>query len=1267
MADDTRNGNGTPEDPTNVGTVLGKSLLDEMQTSYMDYAMSVIIARALPEVRDGLKPVQRRILYAMQQAGATSASRHRKCAAFVGDVMKLYHPHGDTAIYDALVRMAQPFSLRYPLIDGQGNFGSVDGDPPAAMRYCLVGSTRVATPTSSVPISEIEPDLEPDSETDIDLEVLDRSGTPVHASKVFHSGSHPTLRLQTKVGYELTGTTNHPVLCLVDVLGVPMLLWKLLEEVKPGDRVVISRRPPVAGEASRDELDMAMLAGAFVSEGWIGTRRAGFDSVDRTFFDTVVSAYDRLVGGSYYLSQRRIASGSLINELDIQDLGALRRSPLWEMAGLRSGEKRIPEFIWRSNGSVKRAFLQALFTGDGSSSLLARHTIQVSYSTYSKQLARDVQQLLLEFGVVSRLCRYAEGEVKVVVTNRRDALLLAGAVGFLGEKQQKLERDLATIPAASRALSHDHIPFIAEYIRTEGGATWTDREWLRKHNVDRVDRWERDGVAIRERIASEEVLAVVDPLVSAGYYYAEVESVTDAGIQPVYSIRVDSEDHAFLTDGFVSHNTEARLSPIAAEMTADIDKDTVDTAENYDGSEREPQILPARLPNLLVNGATGIAVGMTTNIPPHNLREVTAAVRHLIENPDATNEDLLHYVPGPDFPTGGMIMGRAGIKQAYATGHGKIVVRARHTFEEATNGRERIIIDELPYAVNKANLVAKIAELVADRKLDGIADLRDESDRQGMRIVIELKREARPFTVLNNLYKHTALQQTFGVIMLAIVDGRPLILSLKRMLELFIDHRRQVILRRTRYDLARAQERAHILEGLKICLDHLDEVIATIRAASDTEEANKQLQARFGLTDRQSKAVLALTLARLTRLERHKIDEEYEETIKLIAYLESILASDQKVRMLISEEMTDLAKKYGDERRTELSDQDPSDLTAEDLVPKEEVVVTVTHRGYIKRQPSRTFRAQQRGGVGMRGARPTAGSDAPSGTREEDYTEHLRITHTHASMLFFTQSGRVFQLRVHEIPERDRTAKGIPINNLIEIERGERITAVFVRPEANDGDASFMLMATRAGMVKKTRLQEYANVRRNGLIAINLQAGDELLWVGPTSGDDEIILATQMGRAIRFPESEVRPMGRDTMGVIGMRLRSGDRLAGMVVAKKDHDLLVVTERGYGKRTPLAEYPQHHRGGQGVLTLNVTTKVGKLAAMRVVSHPEDEILLITAGGMVLRTAIGSISRIGRNTQGVIVMRVPADDQVAALAPVGLTIEEQEQPVSGVPGV
>ncbi len=651
-----------------TGRIEERELEKEMRSSYLDYAMSVIVGRALPDVRDGLKPVHRRVLYAMHDIGLQPTRSYRKCAYIVGEVMGKYHPHGDSAIYDTLVRMAQDFSLRYVLVDGQGNFGSIDDDPAAAMRYCVTGDTRVATRQGTVRIDSIVEDAKPESDSDIDLEVLDRLGRPVHASKFFHSGEHPTLRLRTAQGHELTGTHNHPVLCLVDMAGVPLLLWKLLEEIQPGDRVLISRTEQEAGKLTEEERQLALLAGALVSEGWVGPKRVGFNNVDKDFFDAVVAAYDAVVGGPRYVYSRQIASGSLLQELDVQNLDYFRRSPLAELKGL-ARQKTVPEFIWRGAAALKREFLRALFTGDGSSSLLPRNTIQVSYSTYSAQLARDVQILLLEAGVVSRICRYEKGEYKVVISNRRDARIFERNVGFLGAKQAKLCADLARVPRTSRALSKDHVPFMADYVRYETGAD-EGGGWLRRHNIDRIERWEQGGAAIMERIESQEVRDTVGPLVTGDYFYAKVESVTDAGVQPVYSIRVDSEDHSFLTNGFVSHNTEARLGRLATELLRDIDTDTVDFGPNYDEKASEPLVLPARFPNLLVNGTSGIAVGMATNIPPHNLREVAAAVTAYIDDPAIDLEGLMQHVKGPDFPGGG-IMSREGIRDAYASGRGE--------------------------------------------------------------------------------------------------------------------------------------------------------------------------------------------------------------------------------------------------------------------------------------------------------------------------------------------------------------------------------------------------------------------------------------------------------------------------------------------------------------------------------------------------------------------------------------------------------------------
>ena len=806
----------------NPGTIQPVDLEQEMRSSYMDYAMSVIISRALPDVRDGLKPVQRRILYAMLEEGMVAGSRYKKSAAVVGEVMKSYHPHGDAPIYETMVRLAQPWVMRYPLVDGQGNFGSVDGDPPAAQRY-----------------------------------------------------------------------------------------------------------------------------------------------------------------------------------------------------------------------------------------------------------------------------------------------------------------------------------------------------------------------------------------------------------------------------------TEARMTAISMTLVDDIDKDTVDFNPNYDGETTEPSVLPALLPNLLVNGATGIAVGMATNIPPHNLGEVCDGVTRLIDDPETTTEDLTRIIRGPDFPTGGIVYGR-DIATVYGTGHGRIVMRAQVEFEESRSGREQIIVRELPYQVNKARLMATIAELVNDRKIEGISDLRDESGRtEATRIVIELKGNARVHTVLNNLYKHTQLQSTFGALMLAIVDGRPQVLNLKSILQNFIGFRRDVVTRRTRFELARARERAHILEGLQICLQHLDEVIAIIRRASDERAAQQGLESRFGLSERQSKAIVDLRLGRLTRLESDKIREEYEALLKQIAYLEGVLADVRKVDGIIKDELAGLRKRFADPRRTEIRVGEV-ELTDEDLIPREQAFVTLTHRGYIKRMPVDSYRSQHRGGRGVVGARRST---------DADYIEHSTTASTHSDMLFFTNRGRVFRLRTHEIPDVKRQAKGLPIVNLIEIDRDEKVTAI-IDMEAFSDD-QYLVMVTRLGQIKKTPAAAYSAVRRNGLIAINLQEKDELNWVRRSSGGDEVLIVTRQGKGARFSEREVRPMGRDTMGVGAMRLRDNDEIAGFDIVNPKGYVLVVTQHGFGKLTPMADYPVKSRNIQGVYTVdqNAIPKIGEIVGMVVVENLDEEMMVISTMGQVIRIPLDQVRISGRQTRGVIIMRLADGDHVGSIAGVG----------------
>jgi DNA gyrase subunit A len=820
-------------DSDRIDAVRSVSIEDEMRSAYIDYAMSVIVARALPDVRDGLKPVHRRILYTMHEMGLRSTAAYRKCAGVVGEALAKYHPHGDVALYDALVRMAQDFSLRYPLVDGQGNFGSIDGDPAAAYRY-----------------------------------------------------------------------------------------------------------------------------------------------------------------------------------------------------------------------------------------------------------------------------------------------------------------------------------------------------------------------------------------------------------------------------------TEARLTAISDEMLADIEKETVDFVDNFDGRLREPTVLPARLPNLLINGSSGIAVGMATNIPPHNLTEICSAVVALIDNPEMTVDELCEIVHGPDFPTGSTIFRFEDqrntltgekervdvIRHMYATGRGRVVIRGQVAFEEDARGGISVVITELPYQVNKTTLIEKMAELVSGKRITDVRDIRDESDRTGMRIVVEIKRDGSPHTVMQQLFKHTALQTSFSANMLALVDGQPQTLGLKRMLEHYITYRRDVIRRRTEFDLARARERAHILEGLKIALDNLDEVIKTIRASADSDAARSALVQRFKLSEAQANAILEMQLRRLAALERKKIEDEYEAVIRLIAELEDLLANPRKVLIAIRDELSELIRRYGNDRKTRIESDANRELTAEDLVAAEDVVVTLSQRGYIKRQQIGTFRSQRRGGKGK----------LAMITREEDAVRHLLVANTHDNILFFTNRGRVFITKVHTLPEASRQAKGLPIINLpgVMVDQGEYVSAIITLPQFEADH--YMAMATRGGMIKKTSLAEYAKIRSNGLIAISLVSGDELRWVGLTDGHNDIILATRNGQAARFHEAEVRPMGRDTRGVTGIRLRADDEVIGMEVVAPAGELLVVTEQGYGKRTVLDDFPVKHRATGGVIANSLNTETGKVAAVRVVGRVDEELMLITEEGTILRTEVSSVNRYRRASRGVTVMKPGEGDRIVSIA-------------------
>ncbi len=1257
--------------------IILRDIETEIKDSYLSYAMSVIVSRALPDVRDGLKPSQRRVLVAMHDLNLTPGHGYRKCAKICGDTSGNYHPHGEAIVYPTLVRLAQDFNTRYPLIDGQGNFGSIDGDAPAAMRYCVTGDTLVVTEQGLVPIK----DLGKDGAKDVHIRVLARDRTIQSAVKWFDSGEHPTLKMTTGRGYSLTGSYNHPILTWTAnaVGGRPGYRWKLLSQLSTGDIAVIDRtsdllwpsrsvplRPywPDLGERRVEmkvlpsELteDLAFILGALIAEGTIKEHELEFcnsdpewmDEFDRrwqhTFPDCRLHAFTKRPSsyGKRPYATREIHSRYVVTFL--RNIG---------LAPVRSQEKTIPPLIAQSPRPVVAAFLRAYFEGDGTITCSLPKMVELSCISTSETLVSQIHVLLLRFGIVStkRFDRYRKTH-KLYIRGLENYRLFHEQIGFVSAR--KHTRLAGVIGQYGKQFStSDFVPFISRFIRErlDRNQSWRQRrDFVLKHNFDRYPNLQvhsKRVVATLEPEVRGTAEELFDHLLDARYVFDPIVNIEKAGVARVYSLKVDSSCHSFIANGFVNHNTEARLTPIAVEILQDLDKDTVDWQPNYDATRTEPRVLPGKFPDLICNGSSGIAVGMATNMPPHNLTEVAEAICALIDDPKIELPALMKCVKGPDFPTGAIICGRQGIKDAYATGRGSLRIRAKAQVEQLKGNRQAIVITELPYQSNKALLLESIARLIQEKQLEGISDLRDESDKDGMRIVIELKRDSNDQVVLNQLYKHTQLETTFGVIMLALVDGRPRVLGVKQLLQTFIDHRREVITRRTTFELARAQERAHILEGLKIAIANLDAVIKIIRQSKSPADAKDALMKRFELSDRQAQAILEMQLQRLTALERDKLEAEYKELLKKIEYYHMLLKSERKILELIKDEQEDLKKRFGDERRTQIVGE-IEDLQIEDLIADEDVVITISHAGYIKRLPVSTYRKQRRGGVGVTAME----------TREEDFVEHLFVASTHQTLLFFTNQGRCYWLKVHEVPQASRYARGTAIINLISLQQGEKLST-FVAVREFD-DQSFLLMATKQGTIKKTKLDAYANPRKAGIIAITLDAGDELIEAELTDGKRELLLLTRKGKAIRCSEEEAREVGRSARGVRGIRLDKGDEVIAMVLGTARAELLTVTQLGFGKRSPIEEYRIQSRGGKGIINIKVTPKNGAVVGAKVMQD-QDEMMLITHEGMMVRCSVKDVRSTGRATQGVRLINIKGKDRVASVA--RIVLKDEEEPESG----
>jgi len=1241
--------------------IVNAVIEDEMRQAYLDYSMSVIVGRALPDIRDGLKPVHRRILYAMNDMGIRWNTSYKKCARIVGEVLGKYHPHGDQAVYDSLVRMAQQFSLRDPLVQGQGNFGSQDGDNQAAMRYCVTGDTLILTEKGIIPIKDISSTKK---EAKISLKIKSYNGKTNKVVKFFNSGKHKIIKIETNNGFQLKSSKNHPVLCWTkNEFGIPVTEWKLLEQITTEDHIIINRKHslfssknpnlkkfhPTIKKSKNINLPtkinkkIAFLLGALVAEGSFHQNKIIFNNKDLDYYNfcknTIIKNFE---GVKLY---ERDVKGDC-KEFELYHKQAVKFLVNIGLKEVKSDKKEIPDTILKSKKEIITSFLKGLFEGDGSviAKTDKRHSgksIELTYNSKSGRLIFQLKTLLLNFGIITQKPYQDKRNdcYKLIISGVENISKFHKEIGFFSERKNK-ELSKITKINNSRMSKTDFIPFLNEYLRKN-----YKQSIFQKNNFDRYNKLRDNFIKIKAYLKKSDEL-LLTWILENNYFFNQVNSIQQINEENVYSIKVDSDCHSFVGNGFINHNTEARLSKISQEMLQDIDKETVDWMDNFDGSLKEPRVLPCKFPNLLVNGSTGIAVGMATNIPPHNLKEVSTAVIKLIENPELKDIDLLDEIKGPDFPTGGIVAGTAGIRRAYMTGRGKAVIKARMHEEEKRNHR-RIIITEIPYMINKADLVIQIADCVKDKKIEGISDLRDESDRKGMRIVIELKKDASIDVVKNQLYKYTRLQDTFGIILLSLVNNAPKILGIRTMLEEYIKHRQEVVRKRTEYDLKKAKERAHILEGLVTAIDDIDNAIALIKKSTSASEAKESLMKKYSLSEIQSQAILDMKLQKLARLEHEKIKTELEELKKTILELNIILADEQKILGIIKEEQQQIIETYGTDRKTEISEAEEDDLDYEDLIPKEDVVVTMSHTGYVKRMPLDTYRVQRRGGVGVIGA----------DSKEDDFIEKVFIANTHSYLLVFTDKGKVHWVKVYKIPESSRYSKGKAIINLVEIDKGDTISGIIPVKEFNE--SQFLLIATKKGIVKKTSIVAYSKPRRGGIRAITLDEGDDIISIQLTNGTQQILLGTKKGLACKFNEKDARSIGRTGKGVIGIRLKPNDEVVGMILVNDNTNVLTLTSKGYGKQTKASEYRLINRGGKGVININLTAKNGEVVTVKYVNGDED-LMLATRNGMVVRTGVKQISTIGRNTQGVRVIKLREGDSLMSAAKI-LSEEEAEKEV------
>jgi len=1143
-------------------------------------------------------------------------------------------------VYDLTIEKTHNFALA----SGIFVHNSIDNDPPAAMRYCVSGNSFIITENGLEEINKIS------NKEDINIKILSKDKRINNASKWFDSGEHETLKITTNKGYSLTGSKNHPVLTLgKDGFGKPVFVWKLLEQVKEGDIAVIDRRedgfwprenvnliqywPKIRNNHQHVKIlpeklskDLAFVLGALVSEGYVGQNKLEFCNTDEVFVKEFEEKWKSIFPDSRLHKFKRCPSSYGKKEyyrLECHSRYVLEFLRNIGLLAVNANMKTIPETIFKSPKEVVASFFKSYFEGDGSISYSGKMN-ELSCCSKSKKLLEELQVFLLRFGIESTQTFDKYKNInKLLIRGKRNTLRFYKEINFFSERKRK-KLEFVLLNYKKETTLRDFVPFLSDYIR--GLAKYADNEFAMKHNFDRYPEMKQNYQKISSILlkrTNSDYLPLFEYFINYEYLFDPIIKIEGSGIQKVYSIKVDSDCHTFISNGFISHNTECRLMPITMELLQDIEKETVKFVPNFDNSMKEPELLPGKLPALMLNGAAGIAVGMATNIPPHNLTEICEAIISCTKKPEISIEELCEIVRGPDFPTGGSISG--DMLDMYRTGRGKVVMRGKLTTESIKN-REFVIITEIPYMINKSDLVSQIANLIQSKKIKEVSDLRDESSKGRIRIVLELRKGANSKFLINSLYKYTRLQESFNANFLALVKGQPKVLNLKQIVEEYIDYRKLIITNRIKYELKKAKERQEIVEGLLICLKNIEDVISLIKKSKNAAEALEGLVKKFNLTKRQAQAVLEIKLQQLTSLEHDKLKKEHEDLKQKIAECEKILSDIREILKIITKEVNELKNKYGDSRKTGIL-QKIGEISEKDLVQKKEVVITITDKGYCKRMDIKAYKEQKRGGKGVIGSNLATG----------DFVKELITCSTHDYLMFFTTRGRVLWLKAYEVPESERYSKGKAIINMLNL-RDENVTNVISVKEFNDD----LFMVTKKGIVKKISLANFSKPRASGVRAINLPAdnSDILIGVRVIKKGQEVLLATKKGQAIKFSGDDVREMGRASYGVTGIKLEKDDYVISLEILSTE-DIITITKNGYGKRTAVKDYRRTARAGKGVINLKVSEKTGEV--VKTVSvNPEDSIIITTAKGMVIRTNLKTIRIMGRATQGVRIVKLHPGD-------------------------